>query len=483
LTTRSVAINTDRIDGTGKELLIVALAVTVVSLAVTDSSFLMFAVCIGLAVAALLRFDFFVYGLVFLLPWYPRLDVRLPLHDLFLLFRFVLLAAVWMIRRRQGKPFADWICGNRLKKGALLFVGVATFSLLVSSIRSNIDAYRSLIRLYSYLALFFAMCGWLETRRQVITMIKLLLLSTIAVALFGFYQVLDGSYTGLYFHLYPTQEEFMPAWNGRIPSILFHFNALAGYLNLVLPFSIACMTFAKDQVLRILGFVSHAMAGAALYFTASRGGLIAYGGMLFISIWYLTPKRKALLKVFLSIVLAAGLVLSMQERGGIARLQDVDDLTQASRLALWGAAGAMFVSHPVLGVGYGNYRLLYNDYLGSNGPDALDSHNLYLQFLADVGIVGFLVFCVLMGAFSRMALKLARQPDPFLRILGIGMGGALATTLIHGVVDYLFNANPQFGALFWLVLALGLAGAKLEKSGLGGEILPSAAQQSALLGG
>jgi putative inorganic carbon (hco3(-)) transporter len=454
LATHSVTIKAGQAGGTGRELLIVALVVTVVSLAVTDSSFLAFAVCIALVVTALLSFDFFVYGLVLLLPWYPLLDVGLPFHDLFLLLRFVLLAAVWMIRRRQGKPLSDWIWGSRLKKGVLLFAGVAVVSLLYSG-HTNVPAYRSLVRLFSYLAVFFAVSGWLESRRQVITIVKLVLVSTIGVAFFGFYQVYEKGYTGLYFYLYPLQEDALQPWVGRITSFLFHFNALAGYLNMVLALALACMTFAKDRALRLLGFATHSIAGAALYFTGSRGGLIAYGGMLFISFWFLTPKRKALFRVLLSAVLAAGLVLSLQERGGGARLQEVDDVTQESRLALWGAAVAMFVSHPVLGVGYGNYRSLYNDYLGGRGPDLLDSHNTYLQFLADTGIIGFLVFCALMVAFARMALKLARQPDPFYRLVGVGMGGALAATLIHGLVDYLFTANPQFGALFWLVMAIG----------------------------
>jgi len=125
-------------------------------------------------------------------------------------------------------------------------------------------------------------------------------------------------------------------------------------------------------------------------------------------------------------------------------------------LALWSAEVMLFSSHPILGVGYGNSPPLYNAFLGSNGPDVLHAHNMYLQFLAEMGIVGFLVFCVLMTAFARMALKLARQPDPFVRLVGIGVGGALATTFIHGMVDYPFNANPQFGALFWLLLALGM---------------------------
>lgn len=442
----------------GQQLLIAAVAVASVSLALTNPTLVVLAICAGLALAALLRFEFFVYGSVFLLPWYPLLDARPPFHDLFLLLRFALLAGVWVIRRREGKSFAELIAGSRLKKGVLLLAAVALISLLLSGQHANIAAYRSLMRLFSYLAVFFAISGWVESRQQIATIVKLMLISTIGVALFGFYQVYERSYTDLYFHLYPLQEDALEPWAGRITSFLFHFNSLAGYLNLVLPFSLVYMTSPGTRGQRSLGLICHAAAGAALYFTGSRGGLIAYVGMLLISIWFLKPKRAALRRLALSVALSVSLVLSLLERGGGggARVQGVDDFTQQSRLALWSAAGTMFLGHPVLGVGFGNYRSLYNDYVPGVTPDQLDAHNLYLQFLAETGAIGFLIFCVLMVGFARMALKLARRADPFDRLVGIGVGGALAATLIHGMVDYIFNTSPQSGALFWLVLALAV---------------------------
>jgi O-antigen ligase len=361
-----------------------------------------------------------------------------------------------MIRRQRGQSFSEWFAGSRLKKGVLALAAVAVLSLLLSSQHANVSAYRSLVRLLSYLAVFFALTGWLENRRQVIAIVKLILISTIGVALFGFYQLHEQGYTDLYFRLYPNQEDALEAWIGRITSFLFHFNFLAGYLNLALPFAVACMTFGKTRGLRILALICHSAAAAALYFTGSRGGLIAYGGMLFISFWFLKPRGKALLRVGLSLVLAAGLVFSLQQQGGGGRLQGVDDFTQETRLALWATAGAMFLSHPVLGVGFGNYRSLYNEYLPGVTPDQLDAHNLYLQFLSETGVIGFVIFCILMTGFVRMALKLARNLDPFDRLVGVGVGGALAATLIHGLVDYIFNASPQSGALLWLVLALGV---------------------------
>lgn len=456
-TNDSQVMKSGRMAGVSQEFLLAALATILVSLAVTNPAFLVFAVCAGLAAVAVFRFEFFVYGLVLLLPWYPLIDVKPPFRDVFLLSRLVLLAGVWFIRRKQGLSVADWVLGSRIKKGVLIFAGVAVLSLLISSVPANANAYRSLVRLFSYLAVFFALAGWIERPQQVATIIKVMLISTIGVAAFGFYQIYERGYTDLYFHLYPLQEDALEPWTGRITSLLFHFNSLAGYLNLVLPFAIASMVLAKDRTLKILGVVCQITAVAALYFTASRGGLIAYGGMLAVTFFFLAPKRAALLKILLSLVLAAGLVLLLQEPGALGRVQEVDDFTQTTRLALWGAAGMMFLGHPVLGVGFGNYRALYNDYLPGVRGDELDAHNLYLQFLSETGVIGFLIFSVLVVAFVRLAIKLARRPDPFFRLVGIGVGGALAATLIHGMVDYIFNVSPQSGAMLWLVLGMGTA--------------------------
>lgn len=453
----SAIANPQKTSGRGRELALAVIATILVTLAMTNSTFLVFAVCGSLALVAVLRFEFFVYGLIFLLPWYPLLDAKPPFRDIVLLLRFALLAGVWVVRRREGKSTAEWILGSKLKKGVLLFVAVATFSLLISSVPANAGAYRSLVRLFSYIAVFFAVTGWVESRRQVVGVVKIMLISTIGVAMFGFYQIREKGYSDLYFHLYPLQEDALEPWTGRITSLLFHFNSLAGYLNLVLPFALASMVLARDRVLRLLGWACQVAGVAALYFTASRGGLIAYAGMLLVSLLFLAPRRIALLKVAVSLLLAAVLVLSMQETGSLGRVQEVDDYTQVTRLALWTTAGVIFLQHPVLGAGFGNYRSLYNDYLPGVTADQLDAHNLYLQFLAEMGIVGFAVFTLLVIAFARLAIKFARQTDPFCRLVGIAVGGALAATLIHGLVDYIFNVSPQSGAMLWLVLALGVA--------------------------
>ncbi len=436
---------------------IATVAVAAVCLLLADSAVLIGALCAGLALVAVFRFEWFLYTQIFLLPWYPLLNANLPTRDVFIVLRFALFAGVWIMRKKNGKPVAQWLLAGRIRKAVLLFGAIAAATLLLSNLGPNVEALRSLARLFSYVALFFAVLGWMETREQMETLIKLVLSSGILVALFGFYQVWEKGYTDLYYYLYPLQQDSLEEWNGRITSLLFHFNSLAGYLNLVLPLSLGCMVLARGRRLGLVGLISHTLALAALYFTGSRGGLIAYGAMVVASLFFLKPRWIAFSRVLLTVAMAAAIVLALQPRTGEeSRLKEVDDFTSVSRLALWGAAGAMFIQHPVLGVGYGNYRMLYSDYIPMATPNQLDAHDLYLQFLSETGTIGFLVFSIMIAGFIRIASKLARDADPHHRLIGIAMGGAIAATLIHGVVDYLFNVSPQFGGLFWLVMAMGV---------------------------
>jgi len=442
---------------------IVVLAVLTVAILAIQPESLMVVVFVMLVVTAVVKFDWFVYGIIFLLPWYPLPDLNLPVRDVFLVLHLFTFATVAIIRRREGKGIKDWLVGGRVRKAVVAFVLIATVSLLTSHLPPKLDAYRSLARLYSYVALFYAVAGWMDTREKAYRVINTTLISTIIVAIFGFYQSIEGSYTDLYYRLYPLQEaSTLEDWSGRITSFLFHFNSLAGYLNLAIPFAIAYTVLASRRSTQILGMTCLCTATVALYLTGSRGGLLAFGAIILFSLVYIRlcfkPHSVNLFRGLVTLIMAAviALALSPHESEQATRIQSVDEFTQASRLTLWGAAAMMFIEHPALGIGYGNYRSTYNDYLPQLEGDQLDAHEIYLQMLAETGIIGFAVFLVLMGMFLRSGIKLAKQADPFLRIVGLGVGGALVGLLVHGFVDFLFHVSPQFGTLFWVVMGIGV---------------------------
>jgi O-antigen ligase len=434
--------------------LIAAVSACVVTLFICEPSLLAKGLFVLLTLAALLRFDFFVYASVFLLPWCPLVDLGLPVRDVFLVFRLVLFVGMWIRLRSRGRSIHEWLFGSKLKKGMVLFAGIAIASVLLSGLPANLESSRSLILLASYIAAFFAIDGWLENKAQLVRVLKLLLISTIGVALFGFYQEIEGGYTDLYFRLYPLQEEGLEPWTGRITSLLFHFNSLAGYLNLVIPFAIACAVLAKDRALKFLGLVCACAAAAAVVMTQSRGGLLALVGILIIAVWFLAPRLISRIKLLCGGLLACMLLLPPL-LNHFERLQGIDEATQSGRTFLWLTAARLFLAHPFLGVGYGNYRFLYVDFVPRTGAGVLDAHNIYLQLLAETGLAGFLSFFILLGLLFSLSFKSIHGQALVSRIIAFGVFGAIAATLIHGMVDFLFRVSPQFGALFWIVLGLG----------------------------
>ncbi|HLW52693.1 MAG TPA: O-antigen ligase family protein [Candidatus Angelobacter sp.] len=430
---------------------------------------LLLALCLPLLILALLRFDFYICAVVFLLPVYPFIDWKLPVRDAFLLAHFVLFVGICVVQVRNGVPWRGWLWQGWMRKGMIAFTAVAAGSLVLSESRDIEGAAKALAKLLSYTAVFLSVAAWAVTRERIVRIIKLLLISTIAVCVFGLYQAIVGDFTSFYFQLYPDMEPVFMAgggWVGRITSFLFHYNSLAGYLNAIMPLALAVTVLGRKTGLRRLAFICLCLSWAAVFFTGSRGGLVALGAVLLSAMFYLRPRGRTTAVVLAAAFLASSVMLSISmERPGIGlndSHQGADDLSFDTRLALWGAAGALFLEHPVAGAGFGTYRFAMQQYL-PGVRDQLDAHNLYLQTLAETGIIGFLVFFLTISVFFRGSFRLIKHADPLLRTIGFAVCAAIGATLVHGLVDYLFITSPQFGNLFWLLLGLGVAAREGEQ--------------------
>jgi hypothetical protein len=131
------------------------------------------------------------------------------------------------------------------------------------------------------------------------------------------------------------------------------------------------------------------------------------------------------------------------------------------RLSLWGAAARMIQARPLLGVGLDNFRHFYGAELGLDSWDErVAANNLYLELLADLGVLGLAAFLwvtvpSLLGAFRTL-----RGPDPrpgSLWLLGVALG--LIAFLVHGVLDSFLSFTPT-ALLLWMLL--GMAAALIE---------------------
>ena len=451
LTSRGIL---ERRPGLPEELLIVGVALGLTVAALLSPMALPLAVSGVVFILAALRFKPLLPAVIFCLPLTPFLDWNFPIRDLTTLVRFSLFAGVVVYRLSHGKGLREWLWSGWLTRAVLGYFVVAVASVAFNAV--TLDAQRELMRLASYVCFYYVIADWIETPQHAATLLKVLMVSTIAVALFGLYQVMVGGYSALYDVLYPAQEAIrqIPPWEGRITSFLEHYNGLAGYLNLVIPF---CLVFALrggDPALRALSRWCLALASVALLLTQSRGGLLAYAAMLMVSAYLLAPDRKARMRR-LAVVLAACLVAAGMAGFFFQRLSEIDDYTTVSRLAIWGGAFTVFARAPLLGAGFGNLRPLMGGLLGLPEGWMGDAHNLYLELLAESGLTGLMAFAVLIVCALRAARRRIRQSrDDFDRLIGIAVLAALCGVLVHGTVDYLFHTTPQVAALFFLVLGI-----------------------------
>ncbi|MEW5988013.1 MAG: O-antigen ligase family protein, partial [Chloroflexota bacterium] len=145
----------------------------------------------------------------------------------------------------------------------------------------------------------------------------------------------------------------------------------------------------------------------------------------------------------------------------IERGEPVSDIETVSRRELWWAAWQMFVDRPLLGHGPDNFRYLYGEYLThSEGDTRLNANNLYLEWLADVGLIGTAAFGWLVWVVVRPLFSLIPEPvvsrRPPAALLVAGLGGSLFAFLLHGLLDAFLNFTPIY-LLFWMVLGLTVA--------------------------
>src|SRR6478672_11008090 len=438
-----------------EELLIVGIALSLTVAALASPLALPLAVTGAVFVLATLRFKPLLPCMVFFLPVTPFLNWYFPIRDLSTLVRFSFFAGVVVYRVTHRTELRNWLWSGWLTRAILGYLVVAFASATLLN-PVTLDAQRELMRLASYVCFYYVITDWIQTDHDTQKLLKALLASTIAVAVFGLWQALTGGYSALYDVLYPVQEEIaqIPAWEGRITSFLEHYNGLAGYINLVVPFCLAFAIRGRDPALRTLSRWCLALAGVALLLTQSRGGLMAFAAILMAYAHCSSIDRKTRLRR-VALVLIGCLVAAALAGFFFQRLGEIDDFTTVSRLAIWGGAFTVFARSPIFGTGFGNLRGLMGGLL--NLPDGWtgDAHNLYLELVAETGVIGFTVFGSLILLALRTTVRQLRETeDEFNKMIAVAVFSAICGVLVHGTVDYLFHTTPQATALFFLVVAL-----------------------------
>jgi O-antigen ligase len=152
--------------------------------------------------------------------------------------------------------------------------------------------------------------------------------------------------------------------------------------------------------------------------------------------------------------------------GSTIRRFALDDILHEDRPLYWANTADIVGDFPLFGTGLGTFASAYNAYEKRGGSEMqlVHAHNDYLEYVAEVGIVGTLV---LLGGILYIAVQafLAWRNRRNTEARGLALGGivSLAGIGLHTFTD--FNLHiPANMVLFTVVLCLTLVMAYYRKS-------------------
>jgi O-antigen ligase len=277
------------------------------------------------------------------------------------------------------------------------------------------------------------------------------------------------------FHIEAKFTPFIVAYNVMIERRPFGNMAQANHLATYIAFATAgALYFVQTRRLPVLAWlVLSAIFSAGLALTVSRGPWLQMAVIVVAGFWmafvqgrpvsaegFDGPGKRDLRAWLIPVVLAvlfcavniairwANLRFNLDlAQSAAERMQDANQI--APRLALWKYGWMMFKTHPLLGVGWGEFPRYQFDFVRELGgvEIANNAHDIFIDLLAKTGALGLGI--LLLGVVTWL-VRVLRAPQTPARIFGLALLGVL---MMHALVEY-----PQQYMFFLMpaMLVIGL---------------------------
>jgi putative inorganic carbon (hco3(-)) transporter len=394
-----------------------------------------------------------------------------PLGQLLLLFTLVVWALHYVMGNRRRLP--PWpVVGTPV----LLFILAAALSL--PGARQINPALSELLKWIEILAIaiFVAQIGGLGWVAGAV------IVAGLSQALIGIYQFFGGSGAP---HLWILDYRFFRAFGGfGQPNPFGAFMGLSLALSLGVSYGWAMAAWAayraadrhrlREVVIPLAAcLVATSVLALGLIVSWSRGAWLGFAGAAAVFAFFAPHKRwiGALLVFGAAGGLWLGAVTGLAPEALVRRITDFaqdltgiedvrgvpindDNYAVIERLAHWQAAIGMANDHPWLGVGFGNYPVVYDRYALMNWPLPLGhAHNYYLNLAAETGLIGLAAYVVMWGWLMVLTWRAFQKNHGFQKGLALGLLCVWAHLAIHSLFDNLYvnNLFLHIGAMVGLI--------------------------------
>ncbi len=416
-------------------------------------------------------------------------------------------------------PWDKYLLGFAL--AALLSLSVAKF---------KFAGLKELLFAVNIYLIYIVAVNVIRSREQILRGIAVVFSSLAAIVLLGFVQFAFSIFTNFFYFwqywaimiarlyygsFFADTSLYSNSWIAFSPtgqqslrmfSVLPDSHSFAVLAMFSIPYAIALLYFAKQKWQKILLWIFIILAVWAIILSGTRGVWVGLAAPAILAVIFYfsrfvrrsgTGTKKLLGKIalpilFFLIILAASPLIQKAIFSGrnygnyIQRARSVynlDDESNALRISIWKKTAVFIARHPLLGAGYGNFITTLGNsgksYSGAaqkrsqafNLPQKyISAHNLYLQVLAETGILGFVFFTWFLikmfwwfwKHFRNFASREAENFDGYAPF-AIGVGLYFTALFAYMLVDTTLM-NDRVLIYFFLSLALAAASQEFAAS-------------------
>lgn len=391
------------------------------------------------AYLVLLKPELGILGIMVLLPFAPTM---------------VLVAAVlyvtvcFFIKVFSGKRSVKF---DLLDGTVLLFMVLMGVGGLVAASRASL---KPMMVYVAFMLGYFLVVNLIRSREWVMRCVIGVIGSCTLVSVYGLYQNFFGTVDKTW-----QDSEMFSDIAGRVVSTFENPNVLAEYLIMVIPLILAMILITKNPRARFALAAAGLLTGGCLIYTWSRGAWLGFIiGILLFLLMYNKHTMTALLfgclgVPFLPFILPDSIVARFASIGNLA------DSSTSYRVNIWrGVLRMLGDGYWQSGIGIGNdsFSMVYPGYALSGIETAPHAHNLYLQIVVEIGVVGLVVFVAMLLMYAQSSFALHVREKRADKLLSCAVFCGMMSVLAQGMTDYIWY-NYRVFFMFWLMLGLGAA--------------------------
>ena len=292
----------------------------------------------------------------------------------------------WFLRSRIDSRYKMRSLPFDVPVAIFLLIGAA--SVFLSSAR-NFDLIYNYFMLTGIYGLTYLIVGQtIRTPEQVKQVAQALGASAILVVLWGFFQFIFGIDAA---DIKWTDPDAFPELKKRVFSTLENPNVLAGYLDIFICLALGLLAKVESKSQKIILLAAIILLATCLTMTYSRGAFLTI--LMVFVIYALLQDWRMLIPFALIVGIISYADTTFTDR--ILSALSMSDSSEGVRVGIWVSTVAMISDHPFAGIGWGAYQFVYpqyNYYIADPEIIIYHAHNIYLNYAAEIGIVGALAF-------------------------------------------------------------------------------------------